>query len=229
MNRRTLSLALGSATLAAVALAGVVVATEPSDVVGTPLIVPVEATDELAEAAAQAAVAAGTADSAAQTQVSPVWVEQMSAKVGISTVALRAYATAQLAAPAECKLGWTTLAGIGWVESHHGTIAGRSLTPSGLPSSQITGIPLGDLDRAYGPMQFIPSTWKTWGHDGDGDGVADPQNINDAALSAAHYLCHSGPLTTPMAWSKAVFSYNHSNEYVQQVYAAAQRYAGLST
>ena len=43
-------------------------------------------------------------------------------------------------------------------------------------------------------MQFIPSTWRTWQTDGDGDGVADPNDIDDAALAAAGYLCQSGDL-----------------------------------
>ncbi|WP_425274969.1 lytic murein transglycosylase [Streptomyces monomycini] len=38
-------------------------------------------------------------------------------------------------------------------------------------------------------MQFIPSTWGSWGADGDGDGVKDPNNMFDAALGTARYLC----------------------------------------
>jgi len=37
-------------------------------------------------------------------------------------------------------------------------------------------------------MQFIPSTWQLAGRDGNGDGTADPFNIDDAALSAATCL-----------------------------------------
>ena len=46
-------------------------------------------------------------------------------------------------------------------------------------------------DRAVGPMQFIPATWQGAGRDGDGDGVANPNDIDDAALAAADYLCPS--------------------------------------
>lgn len=155
------------------------------------------------------------------------WVAAMARATSIPKTAVNAYANAQLAAPADCGLGWTTLAGIGWIESHHGTINGRTLLPSGQPSEPVLGIPLGQLDRAYGPMQFIPSTWKKWGMDGNGDGVEDPHNIYDAALSAAHYLCHSGQLNTGDAWGKAVYSYNHSWEYVADVNEAANRYAML--
>ena len=44
-------------------------------------------------------------------------------------------------------------------------------------------------DRAVGPMQFIPSTWSVVGVDADGDGVRNPQDIDDAALGTAVYLC----------------------------------------
>lgn len=179
----------------------------------------------VASAPGEPAPAAVPAPRSAVTTVDPAWVATTAAKAGVPAVALQAYAAAQLAAPKGCGLGWTTLAGIGWVESHHGTIEGRTLSEAGFPSSPITGIPLGELDRAYGPMQFIPSTWATWGVDADGDGAADPQDINDAALAAAHYLCASGSLATGRGWADAVFSYNHSQDYVNQVYAAAQAYA----
>jgi membrane-bound lytic murein transglycosylase B len=75
-------------------------------------------------------------------------------------------------------------------------------------------------------MQFLPSTWETWGSDGDGDGVADPQDLDDAAYSTARYLCASGQdLTTAAGWTAAIRSYNHSDDYVRAVYAAASAYA----
>ncbi len=43
-----------------------------------------------------------------------------------------------------------------------------------------------------GPLQFIPSTWRSWGVDANGDGVADPNQIDDAALAAGRYLCAAG-------------------------------------
>ena len=75
-------------------------------------------------------------------------------------------------------------------------------------------------------MQFIPSTWEQWAADGDRDGRADPQDIDDAALAAARYLCASGAdLSTGTGWSAAIYSYNHSVDYVRSVYDAAQAYA----
>ncbi len=40
---------------------------------------------------------------------------------------------------------------------------------------------------ARGIMQFLPTTWKDFGLDGNDDGVADPLNPRDAILSAAYY------------------------------------------
>ncbi len=45
---------------------------------------------------------------------------------------------------------------------------------------------------AVGWMQFLPSTWKTWGIDANGDEVADPYNPVDAIFSAARYLQAAG-------------------------------------
>jgi membrane-bound lytic murein transglycosylase B len=182
----------------------------------------------------------------APTRVDPRWVATTAAAAGIPAPAVRAYATAQLAEPSGCAVGWTTLAGIGWVESHHGTIGDRTLGDDGHSSSPILGPALdgrrfaaipatpetsawhGDprWDHAVGPLQFIPSTWETWGTDGDRDGVEDPNDLDDAAAAAAGYLCADGhDLTTGAGWTDAVFSYNHAQSYVDAVYAAASAYA----
>lgn len=98
--------------------------------------------------------------------------------------------------------------------------------------------------RAAGPFQFIPDTWQRWGiRAGVGretlerlidagktglpkETLGSPDNIDDAALAAARYLCASGgDLSTSAGWRKAIFSYNHSDAYVAQVHAAASSYA----
>jgi membrane-bound lytic murein transglycosylase B len=178
--------------------------------------------------------------------VSSRWAATTATDSGIPEPAVRAYGVATLRLSADdpsCHLAWTTLAGIGWVESHQGTIGGRVLDADGRPDRPIHGVTLdgsgkvaevpstsGGYQRAAGPMQFIPSTWRQWGSDGDGDGVADPQDIDDAAYAAARYLCASGSdLATAAGWSAAIFSYNHAASYVQAVYDAATAYAARTS
>ncbi|WP_319805132.1 lytic murein transglycosylase [Nocardioides kribbensis] len=195
--------------------------------------------------------AAGTepasgADPAPAPTVDPTWVSRTSAATGVPAPAVRAYGQAQLSGIAGCDLGWTTLAGIGWIESQHGTLGGRTLGEDGRSSSPILGPALdgtGDVaairstpasaawhgdrrwEHAIGPMQFLASTWDRWATDGDGDGSADPLDLDDAAAAAARYLCASGTdLVTGPAWSAAVLSYNPSREYVDSVRRAAQVY-----
>jgi hypothetical protein len=179
-------------------------------------------------------------------RVAPSWVVDTAARAGIPAPAVRAYANAQLSEPRGCEVGWTTLAGIGWVESRHGTIGDRALRADGRSSAPILGPALdgrefaaipatpettawhGDprWDHAVGPLQFIPSTWETWGADGDGDGTADPNDLDDAAYTAVRYLCADGhDLTSGAGWADAIFSYNHARSYVDAVYAAATSYA----
>ncbi len=144
-----------------------------------------------------------------------------------------------------CGIPWWALAGIGKVESRHGTYAGSEVRPDGSLTKPIIGIPLtgangtaaigdsdggaidGDpsVDRAAGPMQFIPQTWARWGRDGDGNGEIEIQNIYDAAAGAAAYLCASGPMTDDAGLQRGYFSYNHSLAYVATVLDHAKGYA----
>lgn len=183
----------------------------------------------------------------ALAQPAEAWVASTAAASGIPGAAVRAYGRATLNAPEGCGLGWATLAGIGWVETHHGTIAGRTLGVDARSSSEILGPALdgrGEVaaigasrsgtalhgnprwEHAVGPMQFIPSSWARWGVDGDADGDADPHDLDDAALAAAGYLCaDGGDLSTVEGWSAAVLAYNSSRAYLRDVNAAAIEYA----
>ena len=81
-----------------------------------------------------------------------------------------------------------------------------------------------EYDHAVGPMQFIPSTWKKWQSDGNGDGIFDANNMYDATEGAAHYLCATGPMRTDEDLLRGYFSYNHSEEYANAVLANARAY-----
>jgi len=211
---------------------------------------------QLAPSAADAGIApvdrsAGASRSAARVpfRVSPGWATRVGAATGIPAPAMAAYGSVELrlrrALPG-CHLAWNTLAGIGWVESQHGTIGGRTLLADGRSSTPVLGPALngqgfaairstpesaawhGDTrwEHAVGPLQFIPSTWQRWAADGDGDGVADPLDLDDAALAAGRYLCADGhDLATASGWNAAVHSYNHDASYVLSVLNAANTYA----
>ena len=98
-------------------------------------------------------------------------------------------------------IDWQVLAAINKVESNFG----RNMGPSSA--------------GAIGWMQFMPSTWERWGVDANGDGIADPWNAEDAVTAAARYLDASGGQTDI---SRAVFSYNHAQWYVDEVLQLAQ-------
>lgn len=167
---------------------------------------------------------------------------------GIPAQAHEAYQRgAQLVGAADpaCGIDWALIAAIGKIESDHGRYAGNGPDASGTVRPGIFGIPLNGSnstavvhdsdggaidhdpvwDRAVGPMQFIPGTWRTVGVDADGDGVKNPQNLSDAATATAVYLC-SGPgdLTQPADLRSAILRYNQSEPYVQQVIAIADGY-----
>jgi hypothetical protein len=75
---------------------------------------------------------------------------------------------------------------------------------------------------AIGWMQFMPSTWETYGVDANGDGVKDPYNPEDAIFAAASYLKAAG---MPADTYGAIYAYNHADWYVAEVLANANCYA----
>src|SRR6476646_3929256 len=167
---------------------------------------------------------------------------------GIPSAALAAYQRAETvinAADKSCNLPWQLVAAIGRVESDHGRTNGNHLDAKGIARPGIYGIPLNGknhtrlvrdtdagqydadakYDRAVGPMQFIPSTWSVVGVDADGDAQRNPQDINDAALATAVYLCAGNDdLSTSQGQRNAVYRYNHSQSYVDLVLSIMTAY-----
>jgi membrane-bound lytic murein transglycosylase B len=167
---------------------------------------------------------------------------------GIPAAALAAYQRAETvinSADPGCHLTWQLVAAIGRVESDHGRFGGNTLDAQGVATPGIFGKPLNGArstsrisdtdagqydadevwDRAVGPMQFIPSTWSVVGVDADGDGQRNPQDVDDAALATAVYLCSGNDdLDTTAGQRAAVFRYNHSQQYVDLVLSIMQAY-----
>jgi len=79
---------------------------------------------------------------------------------------------------------------------------------------------------ALGPMQFMPATWATYGVDGDGDGDGASDDVVDAVFGAANYLCANGA-GDPTRLRAAVFNYNHSLDYVDEVLSIAASYGSV--
>ncbi|MCJ0904688.1 lytic murein transglycosylase [Rhodococcus sp. ARC_M6] len=170
--------------------------------------------------------------------------------LGIPSVSVAAYQNAERILAVEnptCNMQWTLMAGIGRVESGHAH-DGKDADANGNLFDPVIGLPLngslpgqavimdtdggaldGDsvYDRAVGPMQFIPSTWTQYAGDGNGDGISDPQNLFDSALTTGKYLCDGGLNMQDITQAaKAIHRYNNSAAYVANVLAWT---AGYST
>ena len=243
-QRALITLALGLTLVLAIAIAAVfLLAPRVTD--GTEGDVDVAATwGPPAELPARAATPTGPGVAGL---VDPEWLEQTSASTGIPSRALATYAGVALAKNDQmpgCGLGWNTIAAIGWAESRHGTHGGSTVGADGTVTPAIFGVALdggstevitdsddgvidGDTehDRAVGPMQLIPQTWRNWHTDASGDGVEDRQNIDDAAMATANYLCRaSGDMTTEGGWIAGVAAYNSAPAYIAKVAAQATGY-----
>jgi membrane-bound lytic murein transglycosylase B len=164
---------------------------------------------------------------------------------GIPSMALTAYRNAEqmmAASDPHCGISWNLLAGIGRIESGHanggatnargtaiqpiygpaldGTVPGNEIIVQGGGAGSVT------YARAMGPMQFLPGTWARYASDGDGDGLADPQNLYDSTLAAARYLCSGGVnLRDQSQVMTAILRYNNSIPYARNVLGWAAAYA----
>jgi hypothetical protein len=239
MSNLRVVLISAAGVLATVAVVGAIVAFTLPGGVGLPGRLDAESPSiPLARFATAAPVSAAPdpAGPALSALADPAWVVATARKTGIPPRALAAYAGVAISFESRpCGIGWNTLAGIGEVESRHGTIFGGRIAANGSAIPPIFGIPLsggavanipdsdkgaidGDatIDRAVGPMQLIPETWRNWHADG-----------NAETLAAAGYLCRAGgnALDTESGWRKAVLAYNGSNRYLVDVIRYSTGYA----
>jgi SLT domain-containing protein len=110
------------------------------------------------------------------------------------------------AAGTQYGIRWEVLAAINEIETDYG----RNLNVSSA--------------GALGWMQFIPSSWRTYGVDANNDGEKDPYNPVDAIFAAARYLKAAGGEDN---LRRAVFAYNHADWYVDSVILRARLISGL--
>lgn len=173
---------------------------------------------------------------------------------GIPPVVFAAYLAAVTNAHAidgGCVVDWPVVAGIWKVESAHATYGGATITPGGDVTPPIYGPTLdgttlgtqiisdtdrgvldGDThwDRAVGPAQLLPASWRSYGQDANGDTIADPHNVFDAALATVAYLClrTPGDYHQPDDLARAIRGYNHSDEYVAAVVGGVAYYRAFA-
>jgi membrane-bound lytic murein transglycosylase B len=243
--------AFGVVILAPLILAGAVGASAPTpirDSAVTPLAAVSSSATNHDGASVVAVKKSPTAFHIAATTISappPSAVVNSPGALRIPAVALSAYRNAErmmAAADPRCGVSWNLLAGIGRIESLHanggatdsrgtavqpiygptldGTLPGNEVIVQSRTANRVT------YARAMGPMQFLPGTWSRYASDGDGDGKADVQNVYDASLAAARYLCSGGlNLRDPSQVMSAILRYNNSIAYARNVLGWAAAYA----
>jgi cell wall-associated NlpC family hydrolase len=148
---------------------------------------------------------------------------------------LTVYQGAALTCPG---LPWQVLAAIGWVESRHA--GGRADPATGSVSPPITGPAIDGRPgfaripdptqrdgwaHALGPMQFLSTTWASWGTvapDRPPGAAPDVQNAWDSIYSAAAKLCGGQPRLSNLR--AAILAYNRSESYYREVMSKAEVY-----
>jgi hypothetical protein len=181
------------------------------------------------------------------------WAQRIGNMINVPEVAIEAYGYAQLMLQQTdpgCHLSWTTLAGIGQVESTHGQAGGAVLEPGGRSSPPIAG-PLLDgrngrplvrdtdagafdgdatFDRSMGPMRLVPTVWRAQAIDADADGILDPYDIDDASLALARLLCSgSEDLSKLTGWTASVERFRNTPAgYARSVFREADNYGQLT-
>jgi membrane-bound lytic murein transglycosylase B len=243
--------AFGVAIISPLILAGAVGASAPTPVRDS-AVTPLAAVSSSAGNRSGASVVAVTKTptgfhiaAATITAPPPSAVVNSPGALRIPAIALSAYRNSErmmAAAYPTCGVSWNLLAGIGRIESLHanggatdsrgtavqpiygptldGTLPGNEVIVQSRNANRVT------FARAMGPMQFLPGTWSRYASDGDGDGKADVQNVYDASLAAARYLCSGGlNLRDPSQVMTAILRYNNSIAYARNVLGWAAAYA----
>jgi len=134
-----------------------------------------------------------------------------------------------------CVIPPAVLVAFGRQESNHGRVAewdetGRSRTILRGYANTGSDTDKGELDGdteadwAVGAMQFIPTTWKAYAQDGDGDGKAEPGNFFDSALSSAWHICDLvGGFPAPSVVSSAWSQYDATLKATEAAYKERKR------
>lgn len=113
----------------------------------------------------------------------------------------------------ECPgLSWTVLAAVGKVESDH------ARHPTMISSA-----------GAVGPMQFLPTTFPAYAYPVPPGGKKPPTpwDAVDAVHAAARMLCANGAKNSTNL-KRAIYTYNHSDAYVDKVLHIARRYTAAA-
>lgn len=171
------------------------------------------------------------------------WSRSRADPYGIPERQLRAYAYAAWRVQEDngCQLGWPTLAAVGQVASDHGRAQGSVVGDDGQTSTPLRGLPImkmppltvpdtdnaatdGDTTRdvAVGPMQIMPSRWEQHASSPEEGRTPNPDNIDDAALTAARIMCEAGNPATPEGWDEGVKRIFHTPEAVKAVHHVAK-------
>ena len=146
--------------------------------------------------------------------------------------------------PGGCGVSWNWLPGIGRIESGHAGGGAPSSSrhrdqpdpsparPDGtLPGNEvIVQQSVGSrrhLRLVMGPMQFLPGTWARYASDGDGDGIADPQNLFDSYPVGGPIPVQrrAQPARPPGEATAAILRYNNSVAYAAERAGLAAAYA----
>jgi hypothetical protein len=127
--------------------------------------------------------------------------------------------TTYRAAGSQHGVPWQVLAAIGAIETDHGRLAAPGVR-AGLNSYGCCAGPM-QCNLTDGP----PSTWQRYSVDGNDDGTKDVYDPDDAIHSAANYL-RTLLRNAGGDIRQAIFGYNHSLVYVNDVLARSRTYAG---